>query len=150
MAKRIDGDPSTGHSAMFLQARITALSTTLIRLFENILAVSLDESDVNGQTIPPTLTDTAIQQMQLEVDSTALIGAAEDIMVLTRSLKGMWLFGGLNTIKSDEERAQMEEREKKLAEDTRAVREGMEEFLKRYAHVKPTGDEATTMSVEAG
>jgi hypothetical protein len=43
----------------------------------------------------------------------------------------------LNTIKSDEERAQMEEKERRLAEDARVVREGMETFLKSYPHIRP-------------
>ena len=34
----------------------------------------------------------------MDVESTGLIRAAEEIMVLTRELKDLWLFGGLNTL----------------------------------------------------
>jgi Surfeit locus protein 5 subunit 22 of Mediator complex len=134
---RREGDSSISPSAKFLQARITALSAILIKRFENILAVALDETDQNGQPVPPVLTDTAMQQMQLDVDSTALVRAAEEIMVLTRSMKETWLFGGLKTIKSDEEKVWMAERERRLNEDTKIVREGMEEFLKGYPRARP-------------
>lgn len=139
-------DASTAPSARFLQARITALSTTLIKRFENILAVALDETDMNGQPVAPALTDTAMQQLQLEVDSTALVKAAEEIMMLTRNLKEIWLFGELNTIKSDEKRERMEREERELAEEERKVRWEMHEWLKGYSHVR--AKEAATVGVE--
>ena len=143
---RVQADASTAPSAKFLQARITALSTTLIKRFENILAVALEETDMNDQPVAPALTDTAMQQLQLEVDCTALVKAAEEIMMLTRSLKEIWLFGGLNTIKSDEEREKMEKEEKELAEEERRVRWEMDEWLKRYPHAR--AKEEITVGVE--
>lgn len=147
---RREGDPSTSPSAKFLQARITALSTILIKRFENILAVALDKTDQNGQPVPPALTDIAMQQMQLDVDSTALVRAAEEIMVLTRAMKETWLFGGLSTIKSDEEKAELAEKERILDEDTKVVREGMKEFLKRCPHVRPKGGDQIPAPDEDG
>lgn len=147
---RREVDNSAAPTANFLQARTTALSTTLIKRFENILATSLDETDINGNPVTPALTDTAMQQMQLEVDATALVKAAEEIMTLTRSMKEIWLFGALNTIKSDDEKAQMEEKERKLAEDARAVREGMDAFLKIYPHIRKKEEAMAVESNEHG
>ena len=141
-------DATASSSARFVQARITALSTTLIKRFENMLAVALDETDINDQPVTPALTDTAMQQLQLEVDSTALVKAAEEIMMLTRTLKEIWLFGGLNTIKSDEEREEMEREERELVEEERVVARGLDEWLKKYPHVR--GEEEVKESTEDG
>ena len=39
-----------------------------------------------------------MQQLQLQVDSAELVRAAEEVMVLTRGLKELWVFGGLDTV----------------------------------------------------
>ena len=101
---------------------------------------------MNDQPVAPALTDTAMQQLQLEVDSTALVKAAEEIMMLTRSLKEMWLFGELHTIKSDEERKRMEREERELAEEERKVRWEMDQWLKEYPHVRVK--EAAAVGIE--
>ncbi len=132
---RAQQDASACPNARFMQARITALSTSLIKRFENILAIALDETDMNDRVVAPALTDTAMQQLQLGVDSAALVKAAEEIMMLTRSMKEIWLFGGLNTIKSDDGRQEREREEREMVEEEERVREGMEAWLKRYPHV---------------
>ncbi|OAP62005.1 hypothetical protein AYL99_04208 [Fonsecaea erecta] len=132
-------------TAKFLQARITALSTTLIKRLENILAVALD--DTAAQTaaasartgnapVPPSLTDTAVQQFQLDVESTAIVRAAEEIMMLTRTMKEIWLFGGLDTLKSDhrsrDPNGMDEAARRKMEEDVKLVEEGFKKFLEKY------------------
>jgi len=127
-------------TAKFLQARITALSTTLIKRLENIFAVALDDTNIQTATgtvsAPPSLTETSVQQLQLDVESTALIRAAEELMMLTRTMKEIWLFGGLNTLAKDHEggtatgdddRARM-----KMEDDVRVVEAGFKKFLKEY------------------
>lgn len=133
------GSGSTGGAptARFLQARITTLSTTLIKRLENIFAAALppdpsnpspayqpSPSTTNGTlsvSNAPALTTTAIDQFQLDVESTALVRAAEEIMVLTRQLKDLWLFGGLDTLRNDQDGAgfldEKAEEDKMIVED---------------------------------
>jgi len=128
------GESDAIPSAKFLQARITALSTTLIKRVENIFAVALDESQSvvsNDGAAPPSLTDTAVQQYQLDIESSALVRTAEEIMILTRSMKEIWLFGDLHTLNQDEA-GQDGETKRKIEEDSRIVEEGFKAFLKRY------------------
>ncbi|OAL24565.1 hypothetical protein AYO22_05354 [Fonsecaea multimorphosa] len=126
-------------------ARITALSTTLIKRLENILAVALDDTAAQTATAPagtgnapapPSLTDTAVQQFQLDVESTAIVRAAEEIMMLTRTMKEIWLFGGLDTLKSDHQgrrlNGQDEAARRKMEEDVKVVEEGFKKFLEKY------------------
>ncbi|EXJ93067.1 hypothetical protein A1O3_01623 [Capronia epimyces CBS 606.96] len=129
-------------TAKFLQARITALSTTLIKRLENIFAVALDETAAETTTSastrdqpPPSLIDTAVQQFQLDVESAAVIRAAEEILVLTRTMKEIWLFGGLDTLERDHEddkNPRDEAARQKLEEDVRVVEEGFKKFLEKY------------------
>jgi len=129
-------------TAKFLQARITALSTTLIKRLENIFAVALDETETPAPAfakgdgpLPPSLTDTSVQQFQLDVESTAVIRAAEEIMMLTRTLKEIWLFGGLDTLDQDHEddhHAQDEAVKRKMDDDIKVVEEGFRRFLEAY------------------
>ncbi|OAL38597.1 hypothetical protein AYO20_02247 [Fonsecaea nubica] len=133
-------------TAKFLQARITALSTTLIKRLENILAVALDDTAAQSAAAsagtanapaPPSLTDTAVQQFQLDVESTAIVRAAEEIIMLTRTMKEIWLFGGLDTLKDDHEGQDVNGQDKaairlKMEEDVKVVEEGFKKFLEKY------------------
>ena len=90
-----------------LLARISAISSTLIKRLENIFAAALQtapeppSANNSDGPPPPSYVETATEQFQLEVESTALIRAAEEIMVLTRAMKDLWLFGGLRTIRTE-------------------------------------------------
>ena len=126
-------------SARFLQSRISALSTALIRRLENVFAVALDEDDdpeANSAAPAPPAAETATKQLEIEVESTALIRAAEEVMVLTRSMKEIWLFGGLNTIPDEAQVKEDEKRRRRLAEDTRRVEVELMGWLQRYPHLK--------------
>ena len=147
-------------------ARITALSTTMIKRLENIFAVALDEDRAKSAaaaaaatatgaetadatmptssdpSLPPSLIDTSTQQFQLDVESTALVRAAEEIMMLTRTMKEIWLFGGLDTLTKDNDKDKNPENEalrKKMDEDVRVVEEGFKRFLDRF-EVRLDGD----------
>jgi len=103
-----------------LTARITHTTTTLITRLENILAIALpatppsssslahenptSTATTNGSGGPNTspaqpsssgggssLATTAIESFNLDVETTALIKAAEDLMGLGRGIKEIWL-----------------------------------------------------------
>ncbi|KAL9043266.1 MAG: hypothetical protein Q9214_003541 [Letrouitia sp. 1 TL-2023] len=62
----------------------------------------------------PTQTDrnaAAVNAYQMEVETAALIRAAEDILSLTRVMKECWLFGKLQTVGSTSETEERAERE---------------------------------------
>lgn len=97
------------------------------------MAAALDEthSAVSADgPLPPSLTDTAVQQYQLDVESSALVRAAEDMMILTRTMKEIWLFGELDTLKADGR--EDEAKRQKMEEDLRRVEEGFSAFLEKY------------------
>ncbi|KAL8806954.1 MAG: hypothetical protein Q9200_004847 [Gallowayella weberi] len=51
----------------------------------------------------------AVDAYKMEVETAALIRAAEDILSLTRVMKEMWLFGKLQTVGTDEAEERAEE-----------------------------------------
>ena len=93
-------------------ARITYLSNTLIKrignIFEQALTKDPDSIEPTAENGATSHANTAMQQFQLDVESTALVRAAEEIMTLTRSMKDVWLFGGLDTLVSDHSGQDME------------------------------------------
>ncbi|KAJ5605542.1 hypothetical protein N7510_008323 [Penicillium lagena] len=103
-------------SAKALQSRINADISQLLQRFENIMATATVDN--------PSYTSTAVETYQLDVESTALIRAAEDILALTRTMKETWLFGKLNTLGEDERDVQ---RREKLEKDVLAVQKAVEE-----------------------
>lgn len=85
-------------SAAYLHGRINILTHQLRSRMVNIIRL----------TKPPqhhTIVNTATEQLRIDVESTALIRAAEEVMVLTRELKDLWLFGGLDTLHRGEKSA---------------------------------------------
>ncbi|KAL9591252.1 MAG: hypothetical protein Q9179_007911 [Wetmoreana sp. 5 TL-2023] len=64
----------------------------------------------------------AVDAYRMEVETAALVRAAEDILSLTRVLKEMWLFGKLQTVGTNE----AEQRAEKSA---RGVEEGLRKLL---------------------
>ncbi|MCJ1316735.1 hypothetical protein MMC15_002056 [Xylographa vitiligo] len=82
-------DASKQTSAALLD-RANAPIAQLLRRFENIIALAPIST--------PSLTPTAVETYQMEVETAALVRAAEDILALTRALKEAWLFGRLDTL----------------------------------------------------
>jgi hypothetical protein len=122
-------------------ARITALSSTLIKRLENILAVALDDttSQRGEVSAPPSLVETSVHQFQLDVETTAVIRAAEEIMMLTRSMKEIWLFGELDTIKADASTAVgPDEAAGKMQQDIALVESGFQKFLAKHETILPS------------
>ncbi|KAJ5751995.1 hypothetical protein N7520_008912 [Penicillium odoratum] len=102
-------------TAKTLHNRINTNISQLLQRFENIMATAT----VNNTSH----TATAVETYQLDVESTALIRAAEDILSLTRTMKEMWLFGKLDEVGEDDRDV---ERREKLEEDVLAVQKAVE------------------------
>lgn len=69
----------------------------------------------------------------IDTASNQMIRAIEEFMILTRTMKELWLFGELNTLAADqteEEKAKM----KKMEEDEAFVVQGMQEWLRKNAY----------------
>ncbi|KZF21507.1 hypothetical protein L228DRAFT_261673 [Xylona heveae TC161] len=90
----------TARSSSVLLDRVGVDTVQLLRRFENIIALApIEGKDRNG---------TAMEAYQMEVETAALVRAAEDVLSLTRSLKEAWLFGELKTIGESEAAATTE------------------------------------------
>ncbi|KAL8854957.1 MAG: hypothetical protein Q9221_000153 [Calogaya cf. arnoldii] len=83
----------------------------LIRRFENI--IEYKPGDRNAA---------AVDAYKMEVETAALIRAAEDILSLTRTMKEMWLFGKLETVG-------MSEAEERADVSARGVEEGLRRLM---------------------
>ncbi|KAJ5737145.1 uncharacterized protein N7483_002270 [Penicillium malachiteum] len=103
-------------TAKALHNRINTDISQLLQRFENIMATATVQN--------PSYTSTAVETYQLDVESTALIRAAEDILALTRTMKETWLFGKLDTLGEDERDV---ERREKLEGDVLAVQKAIEQ-----------------------
>jgi hypothetical protein len=133
----------TTPTATALQAHVKHLSIALLRKFQDLLATARDkapsdEKDDEGNdiddpgplpgSVAPVLSpeQVASKQLDIEVSTTALIRAAEDIMVLTRGMKELWVFGGLDTVGENEG---AERRRRDLVEEVGRVRGELGEWL---------------------
>lgn len=64
--------------------------------YENLVAL------LNPSRADPSLTASAVNTYQIEVETAALVRAVEDLLTLTRLLKETWLFGKLDTLAKDQ------------------------------------------------
>ncbi|EYE91675.1 RNA polymerase II mediator complex head subunit MED22 [Aspergillus ruber CBS 135680] len=103
-------------TAKALHNRINSNISQLLQRFENIMATATVENTSH--------TSTAVETYQLDVESTALVRAAEDILSLTRAMKETWLFGKLDTLGEDERDVK---RREELEGDAEAVQKVIEE-----------------------
>ncbi|PTU18548.1 hypothetical protein P175DRAFT_0463178 [Aspergillus ochraceoroseus IBT 24754] len=83
-----------------LHNRINTNISQLLQRFENIMATATVRFHSSDE--PTSHTTTAVETYQLDVESTALVRAAEDLLSLTRIMKETWLFGKLDTLGEDE------------------------------------------------
>ncbi|KAL8775878.1 MAG: hypothetical protein Q9194_003547 [Teloschistes cf. exilis] len=83
----------------------------LLRRFENIIEYKTGDRNA-----------AAVDTYRMEVETAALIRAAEDILSLTRVLKEMWLFGKLDTVGTNEAEARAEE-------SAKGVQEGLQKLI---------------------
>ena len=126
-------------TAAALHARIQALSISLLQRFQGLLATAHDDAEdgpegngtgpLPGSTAP-TLSpeEVASKQLDIEVGTTALIRTAEEIMVLTRGMKELWVFGGLDAVGAQEGGVD-QAGARELGDEVRRVRAGLEGWL---------------------
>ncbi|KAJ5207359.1 hypothetical protein N7491_002008 [Penicillium cf. griseofulvum] len=100
----------------------------LLQRFENIVAIAANKFDGTSHV------DAAVEAFQIDVESTALIRAAEDLLALSRLMKELWLFGKLDTLGEDERDVQ---RREKLEEDVKAIQEALDGGLLMPASGEP-------------
>ncbi|PNS15258.1 hypothetical protein CAC42_8259 [Sphaceloma murrayae] len=73
-----------------LLVKIDQLRNGLIKRFENLVELaSIQKTDRNT---------TALHEYQMQVETTGLVRAAEEVLALTRQMQELWLFGQLNTL----------------------------------------------------
>ncbi|KAF2229018.1 hypothetical protein EV356DRAFT_496606 [Viridothelium virens] len=113
-------------NAPALLARIDTATQQLIRRFENLIGLaSLEKTDRNS---------TALNALEIDVETAALIRGAEDLTTLIRQMQEVWLFGELNTLGKSEN-------QEKMQQSTVAVAELLNKVLSSY------GREATQAEV---
>ena len=101
---------------------------------EAILSISLDDDD----NPIPSVTSTANAQLQVNVETQALIRAAEEIMLLTRSMKEVWLFGGLGTVKDGEEAEKEDNDRRESGREREEVERGLRKWVANGEWAKKT------------
>lgn len=111
-------------------ARIEVLTKMLIRRFGDVLEVAITPPPKPEDPDPPSLVDTANKQLTVDTATMSLIRAAEELMVLTRTMKELWLLGGLDTLVADQNNEEKEKR-RKMKEDENTVVKGMLEWLEK-------------------
>ena len=118
-------------TAEYLQARIEVVTKQLIRRYGDILEVAITPAPQEGlPEEPPSIVDTANKQLAVDTATMSMIRAAEELMVLTRTMKELWLFGDLDTLVADQS-AQEQERSRKTREDEATVVRGWQEWLRQ-------------------
>lgn len=89
-----------------------------------------------------TITATASDQLRMDVESDAFVRAAEEVLVLTRELKDLWLFGGLNT------QTNGKEDDGKTEEDAKVVYDFLQKMVNGTGGKKVNGSAATEHVVD--
>ncbi|KAK5310001.1 hypothetical protein LTR70_009824 [Exophiala xenobiotica] len=122
---------ATGPSGEYMRARVQTLTSLLIRRFGDILDVAITPpAPEEGKDYPPTLVDTMNKKLTVDIATTAMVRAAEELMVLTRTMKELWLFGDLDTLASDQS-PEEKEKSRKMRADESAVVAGLQEWLRK-------------------
>ena len=128
-------------SSSFLLARLDHLRNSLVHNLTQIIEPSQQGAKVRNLVreegldrivgdevmveadVYPTLAQSKMDQVKMNVDVEALIKNCEDLLSFSRLLKEAWVFGGLNTVKTENPADSNEERE------WREARQGMQEWL---------------------
>ncbi|KAF1987961.1 hypothetical protein K402DRAFT_392242 [Aulographum hederae CBS 113979] len=118
---------STAYDDKSLSGRVGKATNAIMERFQDLVAKALVEPD------KATYDHTALNTMQIEAETRALIRAAEEVLTLTREMQELWLFGHLDTLgKGDAER--------QTEEDAKKVTEVLEKLVRSQnsEHVRPT------------
>lgn len=114
-------------SAEYLRSRASALTRIMLTAFEDILSVGHDDED-DTENFERSNVNTAARQTAVDVATNKIVRAAEEYMVLTRTMKELWLFGGLGTLQSDQT-DEDKEKTRQMQQDEKDVVEGMRKWL---------------------
>lgn len=99
----------------------------MLTAFEDILSIGHDDEDDTDNFEQSNL-NTAARQTAVDVATNKLVRAAEEYMVLTRTMKELWLFSGLDTLQSNQTDKE-EEKTRQMQQDEKEVVEGMRKWL---------------------
>lgn len=100
----------------------------MLTAFEDILSVGHDGEDDDVENFERSHVNTAARQTAVDVATNKIIRAAEEYMFLTRTMKEIWLFGGPDTLHSDQTDEE-QEKTRQMQQDEKEVVEGMQKWL---------------------
>ncbi|KFX98855.1 hypothetical protein V490_02056 [Pseudogymnoascus sp. VKM F-3557] len=107
---RSSGNSRTGPSTNELMEREQGIVDAMLLRFKNIIELATtNKGDVTSEVA-------AAQAFQTNVETQALIRAAQDLLSLTREMKELWLFGPLRGFGEGEEGGTIDDDSKKVVE----------------------------------
>ncbi|KAE9367853.1 hypothetical protein N431DRAFT_429167 [Stipitochalara longipes BDJ] len=109
----MEGAQRTSSGLIDRQQRAVAALLTRFKYLVDLAATPVEDG--------ATKEVAAANAFRMEVESSALVRAAEDLLQLTRELKEMWLFGPLRGIGEGEGEGKMDEDAKKVGEMVEAL-----------------------------
>ncbi|RMZ74799.1 hypothetical protein DV737_g5722, partial [Chaetothyriales sp. CBS 132003] len=154
------GHPSTSMpSSAFLLARLNTLRNSLLEHFQYIIESSqvggkvkqvsrdpatdrvYDETVEVDEAKIPSLAQTKMDQVRMDVEVEGLIKKCEDLLALSRVLKEGWIFGGLDTIKKSDG-----EEEQREIEEWEQANESMQKWMSSYFSKNGGGGAASDLA----
>jgi len=125
--------PASRTPADILKDREGRAVADLLTRFRNLVTLAAmpeDEGETKEKGDKGAIKEIAASHaFQMEVESNALVQAAEDLLKLSRELKEMWLAGPLREIGEDEE-------DDKMGEDAKVVGEMVNAILQSASELK--------------
>ncbi|KFY63015.1 hypothetical protein V496_04287 [Pseudogymnoascus sp. VKM F-4515 (FW-2607)] len=112
---RSSAAPRTGPSTNELMEREQGIVDAMLLRFKNIIELATtNKGDVTSEVA-------AAQAFQTNVETQALIRAAQDLLSLTREMKELWLFGPLRGLGEGEEGDSIDDNSKRVVEMVEAM-----------------------------
>ncbi|KFY20507.1 hypothetical protein V491_03663 [Pseudogymnoascus sp. VKM F-3775] len=114
-ALRSSANLRTGPSTNELMEREQGIVDAMLLRFKNIIELATtNKGDVTSEVA-------AAQAFQTNVETQALIRAAQDLLSLTREMKELWLFGPLRGLGEGEEGGSIDDNSKRVVEMVEAM-----------------------------
>ncbi|KFZ09456.1 hypothetical protein V502_08735 [Pseudogymnoascus sp. VKM F-4520 (FW-2644)] len=112
---RSSGNSRIGPSTNELMEREQGIVDAMLLRFKNIIELATtNKGDVTSEVA-------AAQAFQTNVETQALIRAAQDLLSLTREMKELWLFGPLRGLGEGEEGGSIDDNSKRVVEMVEAM-----------------------------
>jgi hypothetical protein len=149
-------------TSAFLLARLDSLRFAIIKHLEFVIETSqtgakirqaerdpandriIDETIEVDESQVPSLAQTQMDQVRMNLEVEGLIKKCEDLLTLSRVLKEGWLFGGLDTLQVDDP-----EKRAKEQQEWDEAGEGLDEWLRFYFRKQMASTDIATRSGEA-